>query len=41
MPEEIKDVKNLYLKMLWFNNRINNDNIKIINNMKDLDLKVF
>ena len=36
---KIKDVKDLDLKVLWFDN-INNDNMKVVNNMRDLSLKV-
>ena len=37
---KIKDVKDLGLKMRWSDN-INNDDIKVVNDMRDLDLKVF
>ena len=37
---KMKNVKDLNLKMLWFND-INNVDIKIVNDMKDLGLKVF
>ena len=36
----IKDVKDLDLKMFWFDD-INDDNMKIVNDMRDLNLKVF
>ena len=37
----IKDVKDLNLKMRWSDNMNNDNDIKVINNMRDLSLKVF
>ena len=40
MLMRIKDVKDLDLKVLWFDD-INNDNMKVVNDMTDLGLEVF
>ena len=40
MSMKMKNVKDLNLKMFWFDN-MNDDDMKVVNDMKDLDLKVF
>ena len=40
MSMRIKDVKDLNLKTRWSDNMNNNDDMKIVNDMKDLGLKV-
>ena len=37
---KMKNVKDLNLKTRWFNNMNDNDDMKVVNDMKDLGLKV-